>query len=225
MLGDWVIRARERARGMYVMRLAYLLTSVGEQRKTFVVHEAALREFSPFFDKALTGEWKEARERVVQLPEEDPEVFDIFVHWVYCGKLPFSIDEHTGDIDAEYMELAKAYVFGEKLLSPEFQDRVVDVVVEKSRADRNHRHWMESCLGMDVVRYVYGHTLEGTPLRKLVVDIFFEYGDKTWLDGEIDVPQPFTRALAMHHLAGRVWDENWVYSSFRYYSAGEFSEF
>lgn len=61
---------------------------VGPDEVRFVVHEALLTHHSPFFRAALTGKFKEAEEKVVRLPEEQPSVVESFVYWVYHQRFP-----------------------------------------------------------------------------------------------------------------------------------------
>lgn len=55
--------------------------------KTYVVHEAIVRAESPFFEAALSKEWQESKERIVRLPKQYPEAFDVYIGWVYSGKI------------------------------------------------------------------------------------------------------------------------------------------
>ena len=49
----------------------------------FVVREDLLTHYSEFFRAALTGGFKEAADKIVTLKDEDPDVFGVFVHWLY----------------------------------------------------------------------------------------------------------------------------------------------
>jgi hypothetical protein len=63
---------------------------VGENRGTrdFVIHEALLTSRSRFFKKAMAGDWKEAEEKLVKLPEDDPAIFALYEQLVYTGRIP-----------------------------------------------------------------------------------------------------------------------------------------
>ncbi|KAF2024703.1 hypothetical protein EK21DRAFT_117548 [Setomelanomma holmii] len=49
--------------------------STAAHQQTFDVHESLITTRSPFFKKAMTGNWKEAQERVVKLPDDEPVIF------------------------------------------------------------------------------------------------------------------------------------------------------
>ncbi|KAL4904480.1 hypothetical protein BDW74DRAFT_179054 [Aspergillus multicolor] len=146
MLNEWR-RTHRRDRNVCCGDTVKIL--VGTPAKVFYVHETVLRQNPEFFDKALTGQWEEACMRVAHLPEDDPQIFAIFVHWIYSAELPTNADALCGDNNSEYMELAKAYILRDKMLSLAFQDRAIDGMVNKCTAKR--QVFDELLLEMDVV--------------------------------------------------------------------------
>ncbi len=58
---------------------------VGPHAETFSVHKAILRK-SEYFRKALDGEFREAGDQAVDLPEEDPDIFSFVVAYLYEEK-------------------------------------------------------------------------------------------------------------------------------------------
>jgi hypothetical protein len=58
---------------------------VGPHAETFPVHKAILRK-SEYFRKALDGEFREAGEQAIDLPEEDPDIFSFVVAYLYEEK-------------------------------------------------------------------------------------------------------------------------------------------
>ncbi|KAF2692218.1 hypothetical protein K458DRAFT_244869, partial [Lentithecium fluviatile CBS 122367] len=51
-------------------------------------HEALITHHSKFFSAALTGHFEGACEKTVNLPEEDPLIFEFFVFWLYRERFP-----------------------------------------------------------------------------------------------------------------------------------------
>ncbi|PLB48318.1 hypothetical protein P170DRAFT_448051 [Aspergillus steynii IBT 23096] len=153
---------------------------VGVERKVYSVHEQLIRASSVFFDKVMAGEWTESRQRTVQLPDDDPEIFALYVHWLYCGTLPVFCDEPDPAKNDEYMGLIKAYVLGDKLLDAEFHNAVIDAIVEESRSEAQDKHlWFP---GEKVIEYAYENTTERAPIRRLLVDMWAIYAKSSWLD-------------------------------------------
>ncbi|PSN63819.1 hypothetical protein BS50DRAFT_576443 [Corynespora cassiicola Philippines] len=98
---------------------------VGEKQESFTVHAALLTRCSSYFDKALNGKFQEAIDGVVVLKDEDPQIFQQFVHWLYYDKFPGeSLDDDAGLVkqwqgqnifDGRLsVNLMRLYVFGEK---------------------------------------------------------------------------------------------------------------
>jgi len=61
---------------------------VGPEKKKFVVHKHLLTAQSKYFNGAFNRNFKEASEGSIFLEEDDPEVVDLLVVWLYRGSLP-----------------------------------------------------------------------------------------------------------------------------------------
>jgi hypothetical protein len=57
---------------------------VGPHAETFYVHRAILTK-SEYFRKALDGDFQEAENQAMDLPEEDPAIFSFVVAFLYEG--------------------------------------------------------------------------------------------------------------------------------------------
>jgi hypothetical protein len=55
----------------------------GDQPKTFFVHEGLLTARSLFFSRALNGNWKEAFSKEIRPPDDDPQIFEIYLEAIY----------------------------------------------------------------------------------------------------------------------------------------------
>jgi hypothetical protein len=78
---------------------------VGPDAERFLVHESLLIHYSKFFRAALTGHFKEAKEKTVTLEYTKSNVFEFFVHWLYYQRFP---DSTKGDNS----ELVEAWTSG-----------------------------------------------------------------------------------------------------------------
>ena len=165
---------------------------MGNEKKAYSVHESLVPASSPFLDKALSGKRKESALRTVHLPNDEPEMIAIYVHWLYRGTLPVSCDD--SGIDTEYTNLVKAYILGDRLLDFKFQNAAIDAIIEKVRTpERDNTRWYP---GLDVIIYAYANTTESALIRELFVDLYFYGGKSAWLDKWITAPQPFLLSLA-----------------------------
>jgi hypothetical protein len=99
---------------------------VGRDETPFKVHDRLLCEQSPFFQQALGGNFKEAREQVVRLPEEEPERFERFLLWLYTHSLAH-IDHR--DVDRRYESLFELYFLADRLLVRALKNAIIDATV------------------------------------------------------------------------------------------------
>lgn len=53
----------------------------------FTVHEALIRKESPFFEAAMARDWKEASTRLVIMEEDTPDVFRLYINWIYTHRI------------------------------------------------------------------------------------------------------------------------------------------
>lgn len=140
----------------------------------FMVHENLMVARSPFVRTALNNDWKEAKSRVIPMPEDQPETFSTYQQWLYSGKLFSRHDEGTIEDAAEYELLVKAYILGEKLMDSRFQDTILDCIVQKLRKT--------STFDIGLSNLVYENTPSNSPLRRLWCDVYAWSGSPSWLD-------------------------------------------
>lgn len=98
--------------------------------------EKRLCDESKFFSAALRGYFREALERKVHLPEEDPELFAFWMDWL-VHRLVWLKLRHlaTSSRRVKYAEgdlyhLQQLYILGERLDSREFQVDIINVVYD-----------------------------------------------------------------------------------------------
>ena len=65
---------------------------------------------SPDIGAALEGEFKEAKDQVLRLPEDDPDMFSHFGLWLYTGEI---LESHESAKDVSRKVLTDIYLFGE----------------------------------------------------------------------------------------------------------------
>jgi hypothetical protein len=148
--------------------------------------------------------WETSTSGSVTLKEEDPEVFEVYLHWLYCETLPVKNDSpgHEGNI--EYVQLAKAYALGEMLQDVNFKDAVLDAISIKSCSKASDgQRWFP--LG-PAIRCIYEGTPGSSAARRLLVDMYTYHGNGNWLTdwaNEDDLPKQFLLDLAVAALTKR----------------------
>jgi len=136
---------------------------------------------SEFFAAALKpGVWKEEQEGIVRMPEDDHKAFAIYAEWLYTGTFKTGfVEADSGRIreslsykaaeEVEEILLAKAYALGDKLQVPMFKTRAIDCLA--SRLEKSY-----GLPSADLITFVYGSTVTGSPLRRLICDLYVHEG-------------------------------------------------
>ncbi|CBX98424.1 hypothetical protein IAQ61_010516 [Plenodomus lingam] len=143
-----------------------------DEEEVFKVHQDLLTARSIFFKTALSGNWKEALERHVVLPEDDPSTFKKYIHLLYTGKLAIipNLTPSIETIGEEFDALAHLYVLAEKLLDTETKKTVLKAMLAASRVPRLDGTIFSP--GFTTIEIIYEGTSAGSPMRKVLVDLY-----------------------------------------------------
>lgn len=107
---------------------------VGQERVQFHVHEDTLTKLA-FFQAALQGKFKEALEKTIAMPEDDPSKISSLIEFLYTGNYTYTYDPRNvqpkdgsdtpvGDL-AEGLYHLGVYVVASKYDSPKLSDMAV----------------------------------------------------------------------------------------------------
>lgn len=177
----------------------------------------ALRDYAKFDeDNKNTGSnmWREGDEGIIRLPEDEPDIFAIYVQFLYTGKLPIyeepskpeglaRLTRAEGEkeypefyasvlaaVDREYTMLAKVYVLCEKIQDVTTKRALLSAFVEstlKVRVDVS-----QFFPPTQPIRDIYQGTLTSDPLRAFLVDCYVYEGHIGWAYEEYhDFPHEF----------------------------------
>ena len=142
---------------------------VGEKKKPFQVHKSVLCNSAQYFQAALNGNFAESRTQILELVEDNAEIFEHFLVWLYTGQIIPGFQAGDDGVSAQEV-LVQLYIFGEARGIPKFQDSVMDQLIdqmEKSPSISNH-----------LLPAIYDGTPIGSPLRRV-------YTDYIALEGEL----------------------------------------
>ena len=131
---------------------------VGAERTKFHLHRDLLCNRSDYFRACFVGDFKEAKQKELSLPEDNAESFELFVTWLYGTQLK-KISSNN-DL-AAYFGLA---VLANKLCLEYLQNQVTDYIVRFYRTNPRS-------VGYQYIRYVYQNTCPMDLVRDLPVDI------------------------------------------------------
>lgn len=154
---------------------------MGSEEAKSVVHKHILCRSSEFFQAAYRGEWREAIDKVVRLPEVDPDTFDLYLGWLYTKQIDLPSVPAAGFRDDEALEqeeddllhsLINAYALGDVVADTSFRNAVVD----KARDMLIPPHPKRVVLpGFREITELYCRVPRRPKLSRLFVDIWVFY--------------------------------------------------
>jgi len=171
--------------------------------RAWTLYESLLCEHSEFFRKALEGEFKEAKEKKVNLPKDKPEVFELFVQWLYAGGYLCGIGLRTRDSLQKQLQndnnvkanvptndmvqnSVEAWILGEKLRSNVgFKNYALNhlyhlLVPYDNNIYRTNRAGKPLILvNPTTALYVFQNTMENSKLQQFMRDYLASYWQDT----------------------------------------------
>ncbi|OQO01633.1 hypothetical protein B0A48_12669 [Cryoendolithus antarcticus] len=156
---------------------------VGPYETKMAVHASHLQNSSEFSKLALQKWWQEGEERTIRLPEERPDDFRYYLHFLYKHEIATEpLDNPAGfDIAERYAFHADLYLLGERMQDRDFKNAIIDCMIETNEL-RNECNDTE-CPHVDTITTVYEGTPAPSPMRRLLVDMYVRQGDATWFAG------------------------------------------
>lgn len=153
---------------------------VGKERKHWSIHRNLLCHHSPYFETELLGHEvpkKQDREgsNKLELPEDDPRGFELFVKWLYQGQLDDVSDLNDNDKYEYAVACHKLYLLSSKFSMPHLSNLAIDAY----RQNLNAAHLVPDA---DEINDIYRSSPPGSPFRRLMTKI----AARQIMDPEID---------------------------------------
>lgn len=172
---------------------------------TYHVPQDFLTETSEFFQAACRNEWKEAKSRLVKLPDVEPEIFNSYLFWVYRGTLLIRNEWIFGDVnwedDAHHVQssLVKLWILADRLADAQLRNTVVDEMVTATG-----RLGVKSDFVLfppEVTVFAWSATTAGRSLRRLILDYYVFYVLTKDVEKDVDEHHPeFVKDLMLASL-------------------------
>ncbi|KAH6637817.1 hypothetical protein C7974DRAFT_282539, partial [Boeremia exigua] len=175
-----------------------VIVGSGDLCKTFVVHTTLLRKHAPvFFDRIMTNETPD----VIRLPNTEPEVFSLYVQYMYTQKLPSkpdSVKPNREDHVHETNLLCKLFALVKFVHDDLAAKDAIDAVYAKA-----HERSLETqpvLPGSIAVSNIYKATDGPCGARTLMVDLYVWRASGQWIKdqraGDVPYPTEFLSDLA-----------------------------
>ena len=126
----------------------------GNAKKVWHLPEKLLKSKSTFFTAALEGGFAEGLSKIVTLPEEDPDLFENYIEWLYVG-----FNEST-EWDGE--TLVDQWTLGDRLGCAVMQDDVMCKLI---------KYYDDLVIDLDTLQKIYEVSAAGSKIRQFVIDL------------------------------------------------------
>ncbi|KAM0797440.1 hypothetical protein BDR22DRAFT_892292 [Usnea florida] len=138
-----------------------IYVNVGPTRERFGIHKSLLSHHSSYFKAALEGGFEESKTGVINLRDEDPDVFWAFKEWLYSDAVAY---QHYPTHDGKWSALINFYVFAEKNIIPKFQNALIDAMIGFASESETYTK--------RVISLAWVNTPTSSPLRTFLVDVY-----------------------------------------------------
>ena len=153
---------------------------VGITQTTFLVHLDLLCSASPYFKAALTKGFLETHKKSMEIPEDDPDQFELLVQWLYTKKLDLPNPDTDEAHEERYLQLCNLYVLTDKYRMMGMNNYIIDrffMMLPKKPAPHSpiSKPSFKPVLKSPqtkVIIYIYKNTTNDCTLRKLLVAWF-----------------------------------------------------
>jgi len=101
----------------------------GTPPKNFRINGELIARSSDYFKRALQSSWDKGQRKVVNLPDNNAETFNIYLNWLHGKKLFVdSQQDTTQENTRRWQRMIDVYCSGDKLGGIDFKDVVIDAM-------------------------------------------------------------------------------------------------
>ncbi|KAK4540190.1 hypothetical protein LTR36_009688 [Oleoguttula mirabilis] len=135
-----------------------VIVGEGSDSKSFSVHKGVACFHSGFFRAATKSCYKEGKEGVIELPDEEVDVVEQFVKWLYTRQVDKPVEHH-----AAFLAMSKLWTFSDRRDVPLLANTMVDAMRDVIFRTRK--------LPTQALHYIYENTTPNSELRRFVIDL------------------------------------------------------
>ena len=150
---------------------------VGPDKAVFHVHQNLLFDASPVFKAGFSGNFKEASERSMTLPDDDKDLVGSMIQWLYTQKLHLTMPVSMETSNVCYMKLAKLNALAEKYDIRSLKNDIIDKIFDLGPSSKDLKPPQ-----IPPTKYVYDTTSERSSFRKLLVAWNAYHIDCAWYE-------------------------------------------
>ncbi|KAF2130039.1 hypothetical protein P153DRAFT_431107 [Dothidotthia symphoricarpi CBS 119687] len=151
-----------------------------KNEQLFHIHKSVLCKTSAFFQSILESAWTGLDYKPIDLTDEKPEVFQMYLQWLYSGKVAVKLEANlysymvrVNDEVICWASLLDSYILGEQLQDTTYQNAVMQAMIDCVENG-------EVLPSVKAIGDMYRGTSASSPVRKLVVDFLVHRNQTHW---------------------------------------------
>lgn len=157
---------------------SFVTLLVGPDKIVYNVHQDILCDASKVLKAAFSGDFKESSDRSISLEDEEPDVVEHMIRWLYSGKIHLIKAVSSQTAHSCYWQLAKLNTLADKYDMVHLKNSIVDELYKLREPPADNYP-----PALDVITYLYANTTKTSPFRKLVVAWYSLHIKLEWYDG------------------------------------------
>ncbi|KAF2717233.1 hypothetical protein K431DRAFT_197724, partial [Polychaeton citri CBS 116435] len=143
------------------------------EKAQIFIHHSVLCKYSIFIQTQTESGWGSFwRPSIVSLPKESPKIVRTYVNWLYSAQLPpfycpQDLSAANGDqLRKVFRELARCYVFVERITDARFQNDIIDAMASLIRRLPDSAPFFS--VGSAVVWTIHNGTPDDSPAQRFL---------------------------------------------------------
>lgn len=147
---------------------------VGDAKNEFHIHQNLLCGASTFFDAAFTSKFKEGSEKKMTLPEDDPEVFEAFVQWLYHQHYEILASDLSHEPGRYLTQTMQLFILADKYGVTHLKNAIIDALVRNAQSKGKPP-------SRSAIHQIYEFTPPSSGIRVLLADWYAWQAGRSWL--------------------------------------------
>ena len=143
------------------------------EAKQFVLYAKLASHYSTYLASAFSGD---ASDQELKLIGVEPRIFELFLQWLNAGQFDYKHKSWVQDGEDIYRPLVQLYELAERLGTNALLNLAVSTIREVFIDNKG-----EYFFSVPLINYVYQRTHKGSPLRRIIRDMFAFNADETKL--------------------------------------------
>lgn len=168
-----------------------------EGQKTLSVHEGIICTRSRFFHNAMKREWRQSEAKVVRMPDDVPDIFELYIILLYTNTIPI-------EQDSQLPKLLDLYLLADKVIDIKSKNLIMKAILGRIAENK--------FFPASAINTLYRSTTSNSPARRLIVDCFVKYENEEHIpeDGE-ELPHEFLVSVTRGLIQKRIGDGHLKY--------------